>query len=74
MPRLRSSVWTAAAILALHDAGLAARLDDYRARQTAAVLADYVMVNMVAQAGAGAKSPKDAAAEAQKRAERYYKV
>ncbi len=30
----------AAAILALHDAGLAARLDDYRARQTAAVLAD----------------------------------
>ena len=30
----------AAAILALHDADLAARLDDYRARQTAAVLAD----------------------------------
>jgi 5-(carboxyamino)imidazole ribonucleotide mutase len=30
----------AAAILALHDAGLAARLDDYRARQTAAVLTD----------------------------------
>lgn len=30
----------AAAILALHDVDLAARLDDYRARQTAAVLAD----------------------------------
>ncbi|MBC7162558.1 MAG: 5-(carboxyamino)imidazole ribonucleotide mutase [Immundisolibacter sp.] len=30
----------AAAILALHDEDLAARLDDYRARQTAAVLAD----------------------------------
>jgi 5-(carboxyamino)imidazole ribonucleotide mutase len=30
----------AAAILALHDAGLATRLDDYRARQTAAVLTD----------------------------------
>ncbi len=30
----------AAAILALHDADLATRLDDYRARQTAAVLAD----------------------------------
>jgi 5-(carboxyamino)imidazole ribonucleotide mutase len=30
----------AAAILALHDADLGARLDDYRARQTAAVLAD----------------------------------
>jgi 5-(carboxyamino)imidazole ribonucleotide mutase len=30
----------AAAILALHDVDLSARLDDYRARQTAAVLAD----------------------------------
>jgi len=42
--------------------------------QSAGVLADYVMVNMVAQAASGAKSPKDAAAEAQKRAERYYKL
>ena len=41
---------------------------------SAAVLADFVMVNMVAQAASGAKSPKDAAAEAQKRAERYYRV
>ncbi len=41
---------------------------------SAAVLADFVMVNMVAQACTGAKSPKEAAAEAQKRAERYYKV
>jgi multiple sugar transport system substrate-binding protein len=41
---------------------------------SAGVLADFVMVNMVAQAASGAKSPKDAAAEAQKRAERYYKV
>jgi multiple sugar transport system substrate-binding protein len=32
------------------------------------------MVNMVAQAASGDKSPADAAAEAQKRAERYYKV
>ena len=37
-------------------------------------MADFIMVNMVAQAATGAKSPKDAAAEAQKRAERYYKV
>jgi len=41
---------------------------------SAAVLADYVMVNMVAQAASGAKTPEAAAAEAQKRAERYYKV
>ena len=42
--------------------------------QSASVLADWIMVNMVAQASSGAKSPKDAAAEAQKRAERYYKI
>jgi multiple sugar transport system substrate-binding protein len=41
---------------------------------SAAVMADFVMVNMVAQAASGAKTPQDAAAEAQKRAERYYKV
>ena len=41
---------------------------------SAGVLADFIMVNMVAQAASGAKSPKDAAAEAQRRAERYYKV
>lgn len=37
-------------------------------------MADFIMVNMVAQAASGGKSPKDAAAEAQKRAERYYKL
>jgi multiple sugar transport system substrate-binding protein len=41
---------------------------------SAGTLADFVMVNMVAQAASGAKSPKDAAAEAQKRAERYYRL
>jgi multiple sugar transport system substrate-binding protein len=41
---------------------------------SAGVMADFVMVNMVAQAASGDKSPQDAAAEAQKRAERYYKV
>jgi len=41
---------------------------------SAGALADFIMVNMVAQAASGAKSPRDAAAEAQKRAERYYKL
>jgi multiple sugar transport system substrate-binding protein len=41
---------------------------------SAGVMADFVMVNMVAQAASGDKTPQDAAAEAQKRAERYYKV
>ncbi|MFQ5773955.1 MAG: extracellular solute-binding protein [Kiloniellaceae bacterium] len=38
------------------------------------VFADFVVVNMVAEAAGGTKSPKQAAADAQKRAERYYKV
>jgi multiple sugar transport system substrate-binding protein len=41
---------------------------------SAGVMADFVMVNMVAQAASGDKTPQDAAAEAQKRAERYYKL
>ncbi len=41
---------------------------------SAGALADYIVVTMFAQVASGAKSPKDAAAEAQKRAERYYKV
>ena len=41
---------------------------------SAACLADFIVNNMFAQACLGQKSPKDAAAEAQKRAERYYKV
>ncbi len=38
------------------------------------VFADFVVVNMVAEAATGAKTPKEAAADAQKRAERYYRV
>ena len=41
---------------------------------SAGTMADFVMVNMVAEAASGSKSPKEAAERAQKRAERYYKV
>src|SRR6266850_66159 len=41
---------------------------------SAGALADFIIVDMVAAAASGEKSPKDAAAAAQKRAERYYKV
>ena len=41
---------------------------------SAGALADFIIVNMVAEAAAGQVSPKDAAARAAKRAERYYKV
>jgi multiple sugar transport system substrate-binding protein len=38
------------------------------------VLADFVVVNMVAEVATGAKSAQEAAEDAQRRAERYYKV
>jgi multiple sugar transport system substrate-binding protein len=41
---------------------------------SAGTLADFVVVDMFAEAASGAKSPKEAAERAQKRAERYYKV
>ena len=38
-----------------------------------AVVADYVIVDMVASAATGASSPEDAAKEAERRAKRYYR-
>jgi multiple sugar transport system substrate-binding protein len=52
------------------DDGYAGRLG----AASAGVMADYVMVNMVAEAASGASSPADAAAKAEKRARRYYRT
>jgi multiple sugar transport system substrate-binding protein len=41
---------------------------------SAGVMADFIVVDMMAEAASGAKSPKEAAARAQQRVERYYKV
>ncbi|MFQ6017898.1 MAG: ABC transporter substrate-binding protein [Kiloniellaceae bacterium] len=41
---------------------------------SAAVMADYIVVNMIAEAASGDTPPKDAAARAEKRALRYYRV
>jgi multiple sugar transport system substrate-binding protein len=41
---------------------------------SAACMADFIMVNMVAEAVSGSKSPKEAAERAKARAERYYKL
>ncbi len=41
---------------------------------SAAAMADFIVVNMVAEAASGARTPKEAADRAQQRAERYYKV
>jgi len=37
-------------------------------------MADYVLVDMFASAVTGATSPEDAVAQAEKRANRYYRV
>lgn len=41
---------------------------------SAASMADFIVVNMVAEAASGSKTPAEAAERAQKRAERYYRV
>jgi multiple sugar transport system substrate-binding protein len=41
---------------------------------SAASMADFIVVNMVAEAASGSKTPKEAAERAEKRAQRYYKV
>jgi multiple sugar transport system substrate-binding protein len=37
-------------------------------------MADYIVVDMVAEVAAGARTPAEAAERARRRAERYYKV
>lgn len=54
----------------LRPAGYAGKLG----YASAGALADFIVSNMVAEAGSGSKTPKEAAERAQKRAERYYKV
>jgi multiple sugar transport system substrate-binding protein len=41
---------------------------------SAAAMADYIVLDMVAEAASGSKTPKEAAERAAKRAERYYKL
>jgi multiple sugar transport system substrate-binding protein len=41
---------------------------------SASCMADFIIVNMVAEAATGSKTPQEAADRAQKRAERYYKT
>ena len=41
---------------------------------SAGVIADFIVVDMVAEAASGSKTPKEAAERAAQRAARYYKV
>ena len=74
----KSSIWTVDAkntpyrdgVKNLRPAGYAGRLG----YASAGAGADFIVCNMVAEAASGAKTPKEAAERAQKRAERYYKV
>ena len=74
----KASVWTADpkntpyrdGVKNMRPAGYAGRLG----YASAGAAADFIMVNMVAEAVSGSKTPKEAAERAQKRAERYYKV
>ncbi len=54
----------------MRPAGYAGRLG----YASAGAGADFIVVNMVAEAVSGSKTPKEAVERAQKRAERYYKV
>ena len=58
------------AVKNLRPAGYAGKLG----YASAAAAADFIVVNMVAEAVSGSKTPKEAMERAQKRAERYYNV
>ncbi len=74
----KAPIWTADpknlpyrdAVKNLRPAGYAGQLG----YASAGAAADFIVVNMVAEAISGAKTPKEAMERAQKRAERYYKV
>ena len=74
----KAAIWTSDvkntpyrdAVKNLRPAGYAGKLG----YASAGASADFIVVNMVAEAISGAKTPKEAAERAQKRAERYYKV
>jgi multiple sugar transport system substrate-binding protein len=72
------AIWTADpkntpyrdAVKNMRPAGYAGKLG----YASAGAAADFIVVNMVAEAISGSKTPKEAVERAQKRAERYYKV
>ncbi|HXE22483.1 MAG TPA: extracellular solute-binding protein [Rhodoferax sp.] len=74
----KGAVWTSDpkntpyrdAVKNMRPAGYAGKLG----YASAGCAADFIVVNMVAEAASGAKTPQEAAARAQKRAERYYNV
>jgi multiple sugar transport system substrate-binding protein len=74
----KSPIWTADPKHAVYSNGVKnMRPAGYAGKlgyASAGAGADFIVTNMVAEAASGAKTPKEAAERAQKRAERYYKV
>ena len=74
----KSAVWTNDPKVAVYrDTMSASRWLAYPgaiSEQSGAVVADYVMVDMVAAAATGSSTPEDAAQEAERRAKRYYRA
>ena len=74
----KSAIWTSDpknlpyrdAVKNLRPAGYAGKLG----YASAGAAADFIVINMVAEAVSGSKTPKEAMERAQKRAERYYRV
>ncbi len=71
-------IWTADPKHTVYRDAAALMLDNGHAgplgTASAAVMADYVLLDMIANAASGAKSPKEAAEQAAERAKRYYKT
>lgn len=74
----KSPIWTDEPKAAAFSNGMARmRSHGYAGKlgyASAGVIADFIVVDMIAEAASGDKSPKEAAERAAKRAERYYKV
>jgi len=74
----KNSIWTSdPKVTPFRDACKLLRPPGYAGRlgyASAGALADFIVVDMVAEAASGQRSSKEAAERAQKRAERYYKV
>ena len=69
-PPIRRTTPYRDAVKNMRPAGYAGKLG----YASAGAAADFIIVNMVAEAVSGSKTPKEAMERAQKRAERYYKV
>ena len=71
-------IWTADPKHTVYRDSAALMLDNGHAgplgTASAASMADYIVLDMVAEAASGSKTPKEAAARAAQRAERYYKA